>query len=283
MTTLSPAEEEVLGCLVALRAAPRRPVSVHSIYRRWVRTAPGGSGAEFGEAMKGLVQRGLIEAPGGDQAEAVSLTDAGFAFVRGVAGSDARGGGPVNIFNIGHIGTATGVGMFGDGANISSSPAPDGGLDPIREALERKERIAHGLEIDPHALQMGVGESGPFFNTEGGTPYKTRRTFNLKVENTDQRWAVTGCKIHVMRIDPPEYEGPWLLKGDFSLAAGDHVFVPLVAYGEARDQAKTPCGDTFMIIRVPEPSPKPSAKQPHIITLKATSLQTAPSEFQCRV
>ena len=73
------------------------------------------------------------------------------------------------------------------------------------------------------------------------------------------------------------------LKAGFDLAAGDHILVPLVTYGEAMDQQKTPCGDSFMTICVPQPAPKPSADREHIVTVRAISLQTGPCDAPCKV
>ena len=64
--------------------------------------------------------------------------------------------------------------------------------------------------------------------------YSNERTYYLKVENIDNEKHVTGIKLSILRIDPQdEYIGPWELESGFSLAAGDHKFVPLVQYGEA--------------------------------------------------
>ena len=196
--------------------------------------------------------------------------------------------------------TATHVGQMGDQSasviynNYITAPSrtnhttaagadDQNGTEAANSAMLRKnERIARDVEINPHALRMSVGESGPFMRTSSSL-YKIKRTFNVKIENTEKYQAVTDCKIRIEKIEPPEYEGPWLLTSGFSLAAGDHQFVPLVTYGEAADQTKFPCGDSFMIMHVSEPSPAPSAKVEQIVHLKATSLQTSPCEFRCKI
>jgi hypothetical protein len=156
-------------------------------------------------------------------------------------------------------------------------------LRAAKEALLHKQRVAFGLAINPHALRIDVGEAGPFFYTRTKNLYKIRRTFNIKIENIDKHMSVSGCKVHLVDIEPKEYPGPWVLKDDFRLGAGDHIFVPLVTYGEAREPEKFACGDTFMVIHLPEPSPKPSASIEHILTLKVTSLETAPYQIQCKL
>jgi hypothetical protein len=139
--------------------------------------------------------------------------------------------------------------------------------------------------ISSSALQIEVGETGRFsnFSREGMNLYKLTRVLNIKVENIDKRWPVTSCKVYIIGIEPSEYSGPWILKEGFSLSAGEHLFIPLVSYGEAREPDKDPCGDSFMVIRVPEPSPKLSAHSCHVLTLRVTSLDTAPCELQCKL
>jgi hypothetical protein len=160
--------------------------------------------------------------------------------------------------------------------------------------LEQIERTARNLvkpsDVTPspiatevsNPLHIEVGEHGPFFSTKGKGLHKSARQFNIKIENVHERRPVTGCKVSLLKIEPHEYTGPWVLKEGFSLAAGDHIFIPLVVYGEAREP-KYRSGDSFMVICVPEPSPKPSAHSTHVLTLKATSLDTAPCEFRCKL
>ena len=160
--------------------------------------------------------------------------------------------------------------------------------------LDRIEKTARNLVKPPdvtptpittevsNPLQIEVGEHGPFFSTRGKGLHRSERQFNIKIENMHERHPVTGCKVYLLEIEPSEYMGPWLLKEGFSLAAGDHTFIPFVTYGEAREP-KYRSGDSFMVICVPEPSPKPSARSTHMLTLKATSLDTAPCEFRCKL
>jgi hypothetical protein len=157
-------------------------------------------------------------------------------------------------------------------------------IKSILEARARSDRVLLGLEIDPLGLQIEIGESGKFASTTG-TPYRTRRTLSVKIENRDSRRFVSCCKLYLTKIEPQtEYVGPWLLADGFALAAGDHLFVPLVTYGEARDISKFPCGDTFMVLHaIDSTEPKPSAGGEHVLTLRATSMETAPCEFKCTV
>jgi hypothetical protein len=143
------------------------------------------------------------------------------------------------------------------------------------QGAERQSAVSNPLQIE-------VGQHGPFFNTNGKGLYRIERTLNIKIENIGERYPLTGCKVYITKIEPSESTGPWLLKEGFSLAAGDQIFIPLVVYGEAREPNKR-SGDSFMVICVPEPSPKPSARSTHVMTLKATTLDGAPCEFRCKL
>lgn len=156
--------------------------------------------------------------------------------------------------------------------------------DPYYQMFQQKQRVALGQEINPRALELEVGESGKFVQTRARGLYSAERTFNLSVKNTDGRFPISGCKIQIVKLEPQtEYSGPWLIKSGIALAAGDQEFVPLVSYGESDSTRPEPRGDTFMVFRVPEPAPKPSAGATHVVTLRATSLETSPREIRCKV
>lgn len=136
---------------------------------------------------------------------------------------------------------------------------------------------------DASALEMTVGESGPYFGTEGSV-YGIRRTFNLKLENIDRQEPVSNCSVRILSVSPQtDYEGPWLLKDGILLAAGDHVFIPLVTYGEAREPDKYACEDTFMTTGTADGRPCLDADKEYTLTLRATAPEAAYSGFQCRV
>ena len=229
-------ENDVLACFDRLNLRPGKSVAVKTLWHNWA-FITSGSNADFVDGLMDLCQRGFVFAPEGKNSEAVHLTEAGYAALKKPAHSapNTSGHGNITIFNIGEIGNATGIGVFGDNAAITAHPElPDGVPDGIRDLINRKQRITFGLEINPHSLRISVGERGPFANTaSAGNLYQLRRTLNIKVENIDKQRALSRCKIYVMNIDPAEHEGPWLLKGDFSLAAGDHLLIPLVTYEPA--------------------------------------------------
>lgn len=133
-------------------------------------------------------------------------------------------------------------------------------------------------------IRMTVGESGPYLDTGGSGPYAIRRTFNLMLENIDLSKPVSNCSVKILSVTPAtDYEGPWLLEEGLSLAAGDHVFIPLVTYGEARDSNNYPCGDTFMTMGTADDYPLLDIGEKYTVTMRATAPETAFCEFQCRI
>ena len=132
------------------------------------------------------------------------------------------------------------------------------------------------------ALQLEVGESGRFFETgSANSLYTHTRTLKLRVSNNDTHVSLTECKVHVINIEPREYEGPWLLREGFSLAAGDHVFVPLASYLEPNDIMKSPYGASFMEILADKNRPMPPTSQRHVLTIRATALGSPFCEIKC--
>lgn len=166
-----------------------------------------GSNPDLIDGLMQLSRCGFGINPDAERPTSVHLTEAGYVALdnRESSASITPGPGNVTILNIGQIGNATGVGVFGDNAAITAHRELGAGVpDAITDLINRKQLIAFGLEINPHALQISVGESGPFVRTaSAGNPYQVRRTLNIKVENIDKQRALTGCKIHVINIDPP--------------------------------------------------------------------------------
>ena len=134
------------------------------------------------------------------------------------------------------------------------------------------------------SIRMTVGESGPYFDTGGGV-YDIRRTFNLKLENIDRSKPFSNCSVKILSVTPAtDYEGPWPLSEGLSLAAGEHVFIPLVTYGEAREPDKNPAyGDTFMTMGTANGRPCLDVGEEYTVTLRATAQNTASCDFECRV
>jgi hypothetical protein len=135
------------------------------------------------------------------------------------------------------------------------------------------------------ALAITVGESGPFFSTKSSYVYGIKRTYRLKVENTDLTRTVHGCKLHLLSIEPKtDYHGPWLLEEGFSLAAGDHKFIPFVRYGEASDLKAYNCADSFMeILPATVGQPTLGKEEKHCLRMRVTGVDAAPVDLECYV
>lgn len=145
------------------------------------------------------------------------------------------------------------------------------------------EEVRSDVSVEPSTLNMSVAETGPYLTTDGSV-YGITRTYNLKIENTERTKTVSNCKIYITSIVPhTEYDGPWLLKDQISLAAGDHEFVPLVTYGEAREPEKYPCGDKFMTMGTESGRPCPDADKRYTLTLRATAPEASYRDFRCEV
>jgi len=156
-------------------------------------------------------------------------------------------------------------------------------FDPIKQAfderrLEQYRMLLKGRRSD---LKLSVGEDGKYFATKSGTQ-RIRRTLNLCCENyPDQK--LTGCKITLTAIDPPPDNNvlPWVIEESFDLAPGDHKYIPLVSYGEpGTPYAK---GETFIEVLPARVSPTLPIAVPHILSIRATSLDTRPFDFRCKV
>jgi hypothetical protein len=139
------------------------------------------------------------------------------------------------------------------------------------------------LPVNKGPLRIDIGETGEFFETRRGSAYRHTRILKLRISNTDRHKSLFECKVHITDITPHEYEGPWLLKEGFSLAAGDHQFVPLASYTEPGDIKRPPYGDTFMEILVTKNRPKPSSIIEHVLTMRATALDSPFCEIKCKL
>jgi hypothetical protein len=159
--------------------------------------------------------------------------------------------------------------------------------DLMRPDVER--RILGSATVRP-LLRLSTGESGPFFATKGKM-YSTQRTYYIKVENISNYKHVTEIKLSVLSLEPQrDYIGPWELDSGFTLAAGDHRFVPLVQYGEANSDnysssAYSRSDSFFIILGKGGIGKQPTGPKgiPQTILIRATGVGTAPCDYACRV
>jgi hypothetical protein len=138
--------------------------------------------------------------------------------------------------------------------------------------------------FDQYALRVETGETGGFFETRrAGNFYTHTRILKLKVANLHPINPIVECKVHLLDIVPREYDGPWILAEDLEIAAGDYKFVPLVSYTEADNVRISPYGDSFMEILANKNRPLPSADFQHVLTIRATALNTRFFEMKCQL
>ncbi len=139
-------------------------------------------------------------------------------------------------------------------------------------------------------LRLSAGDAGPFFATKGKMN-STERTYYLKVENIDNEKHVTEIKLSILSIEPQEdYIGPWEIESGFTLAAGDHKFVPLVQYGEGNSDGYSSSAysrsDSFFVVLTKGgigKQPTGPKAVPQTILVRATGIGTAPCDYACRV
>ncbi len=150
--------------------------------------------------------------------------------------------------------------------------------------LGGKSEVPDARRTASGPLRIDVGESGGFFKTgRAGSLYTHTRVLNIRVSNTDQRRSLTGCRLKILNIDPHEYDGPWVLKEDFSLAADDHEFFPLAKYIEPDNIKLSPYGATFFEILTVGNQPNPPAASAHVLTIRATALESPFCEMRCKL
>ena len=134
------------------------------------------------------------------------------------------------------------------------------------------------------SIKMTVGENGPYFDTAGRL-YDIRRTFNLELENIDPIKPFSNCVVEITSIipKPGPYKAPWPLCDGISLAAGNHVFVQLATYYEARDPSKFDCAGDSITMATPNERLLLDIGKEYTVAIRATSPETAPCDFQCMI
>jgi len=137
-------------------------------------------------------------------------------------------------------------------------------------------------ERTPSLLRLSVGEDHSYYDIpKHGLSSLTRR-FKIRVDNVSPDKSVSSCKVHITDIRPASgYRLPRILKENFDLAAGDHVFIPLASYGEARKPAVSNFGDTLVVIEGGDREITAQHEEPNVITIRATALGTPFAELTC--
>jgi hypothetical protein len=139
-----------------------------------------------------------------------------------------------------------------------------------------------------------VGSSGPRAisalritfepgRSSGSNVYQVRRTLGVQLQNIGHK-ALSDCKLVVESCDARSgLKFPITLCEGMLLAAGDHVFIPLVRYGEALDASKFNCADSFGTLANSPESPLFDVSEIILMSLRATGIDTPPLTAQCKV
>lgn len=146
---------------------------------------------------------------------------------------------------------------------------------PFARAAE--ERFATNFFPPPQILELSVGTDHEYYDVPKSGLYSYNKRLKLKLENISRSKTIASGKVQILSIEPPcGYRGPWLLAEGLTLAAGDHIFLPLASYNELRelDKGMTP-EDTFQIESVPSKQHHQpllgTENQPHVLSLRATA------------
>ena len=138
------------------------------------------------------------------------------------------------------------------------------------------------LNSTPFSIEFGEG--GSFESIPKHNLYAITRQLNVCLRNTDPVKALHKCKVQIMSISPESgLRLPRTLKDNFSLAAGDEIYIPLASYGEARDIDKFDCSNTLIEIFGPDGTHSLSRDHSSTVTLRATSFDAPFIESTCEI
>jgi hypothetical protein len=153
-----------------------------------------------------------------------------------------------------------------------------------REAVERYwPRIGDTGPRAVSALQILFGMDDAYKTAKTRNLHQYERILSFKLVNRGPK-TLSECRVIVESVDVNTgIIFPQTLAKDIKLAPGDHVFVPLVSYGEAMNVAHGDTGDSFTCLATPEPKPFFDVGENVLIKLRATGIDTLPHEAQCRM
>jgi len=112
---------------------------------------------------------------------------------------------------------------------------------------------------------LSIGEDGPFERLLKAETSRLERMLLIEFKNTHTHVILADCKVEITNIEPfMGLRRPLILRDKFTLAGGDHVFIPLVTYGESRSVDRSVIADTAIAVCAPEgESPHFLAALPH--------------------
>ena len=144
-----------------------------------------------------------------------------------------------------------------------------------RPNIERRE-AANKIQ----SIEINYGEDGPFERLTKTDMSRLERMLSVEFKNPHADIAITNCKLEITDIEPfVGYRRSLVVKENFSLAGGDHDFIPFVKYGESR-VGDEKIADTVVALLAPKgDDPWFLAALPHdvenILTLRATAMGAA--------
>jgi hypothetical protein len=127
------------------------------------------------------------------------------------------------------------------------------------------------------AIEINYGEDGPYERLTKADLSRLERQLSIEFKNPHADVTITNCKLELTNIEPfVGYRRPLVVKENFSLAGGDHDYIPFVQYGESRIGDER-VADTVVALLAPKGAdPWFLAALPHdvenIITLRATAI-----------
>lgn len=148
----------------------------------------------------------------------------------------------------------------------------------VRDAVLASPQFYHGggdvaVGTKSTPLQLSIEEREPL-NRRPWSQIKGK-TFCLKVENTNSHKPLNECKVTVLKIEPDTgYQAPWVPHPKFSLAAGEHWFVPLVTY----------CApDTIVKLETISGRPILDVGREYTASIRATSPDSGFCDINCKI
>ncbi len=155
----------------------------------------------------------------------------------------------------------------------------------IRNVINKRRaaQVAHAVSGQvAKAVEIKYGEDGPFERLLPKTSMsRLERMLLIEFKNPNAHTPLTNCKVEITNIEPfMGLRRPLVLSDNFTLAGGDHIFIPFVTYGESRSVDRSVIADTAIAVCAPEgESPHFLAALPHdvenILTIRGTAIGAA--------
>jgi hypothetical protein len=131
-------------------------------------------------------------------------------------------------------------------------------------------------------LKITFGMGDGFSSSQRSNPYQYKRVLSFKLENRGPR-TVTNCRVIIESTDNDSVaDATATLLDGATIAPGQHIFVPLVVYGEPFEPDKS-SGDSFACVANANARPLFDVGESVLVSLRATGVDTPPLHRKCRV